>query len=146
MTAEERTLVGAWFAQGARVPEGAKMPALATPPVATPAPVAPAGGSTETALAEVPESSRKVFASVCSTCHGPKGGGDGMVAAALTPKPRNFGDKTWQRNTTDEAIKKVILEGGAAVGKSAVMPPNPSLASDAETLNGLVKLIRVYGT
>ncbi|MCY1078973.1 urate hydroxylase PuuD [Archangium lansingense] len=143
MTEEERSLVGAWFAQGGAVPEGAKMPDFIAPPVAAPAP-APAA-TPGTALADIPESSRNYFASVCSTCHGPKGAGDGAVAAALNPKPRNFGDKAWQDSITDEALKKVIVEGGAAVGKSAVMPPNPPLAEDTETLNGLVKLIRAFG-
>jgi uncharacterized membrane protein len=144
MTDEERALVGAWFAQGGQVPEGAKMPEFVAPPVPAPAPAA-LPDTAGTSLADVPESSRNYFASVCSTCHGPRGGGDGTVAAALNPKPRDFGDKDWQRNITDEAIKKIILEGGAAVGKSAVMPPSPMLAEDAETLNGLVKLIRAFG-
>jgi uncharacterized membrane protein len=142
MTEEERGLVGAWFAQGGEVPAGAKMPDFIAPPVAAPAPAPAAAGPS---MADVPESARNYFASVCSTCHGPKGAGDGMVAAALNPKPRNFGDKAWQQSITDEAIKKVIVEGGPSVGKSAVMPPNPPLADDAETLNGLVKLIRAFG-
>jgi hypothetical protein len=32
------------------------------------------------------------------------------------------------------------------VGKSAAMPPNPPLEQDAQTLEGLVKLIRTFGT
>jgi mono/diheme cytochrome c family protein len=146
MTDEERTLVGAWFAQGGQVPEGAKMPELAAPPATLPAPPPP-DAATVNALnaAEVPESSRTYFANVCSTCHGPKGGGDGVVSAALNPKPRNFHDKSWQQSISDEALKKIILEGGAAVGKSPVMPPNPTLAEDSKTLDGIVKLIRAFG-
>ncbi len=146
MTEEERTLVGAWFAQGGQVPEGAKMPDLAAPPATVPAPPPP-DAATVNALnaAEVPESSRTVFANVCSTCHGPKGAGDGIAAAAMNPKPRDFSDKDWQRSVTDEALKKIILEGGPAVGKSPLMPPNPTLAEDAKTLDGLVKLIRAFG-
>ncbi|HLM46067.1 MAG TPA: urate hydroxylase PuuD [Myxococcaceae bacterium] len=144
MTEEERTLVGAWFAQGGQVPAGAKMPEFAAPP--PPPPPTPEATTASTAnLADVPESSRTLFANVCSTCHGPKGAGDGAISAALNPKPRNFGDKDWQRSVTDEALRKVILEGGAAVGKSPVMPPNPTLAEDAQTLDGLVKLIRAFG-
>ena len=145
MTEEERALVGAWFAQGGEVPAGAKMPDFIAPPVAAPAPAAATTTTAGTSLADIPESSRNYFASVCSTCHGPKGAGDGALSAALNPKPRNFSDKAWQQSTTDEALKKVIVEGGAAVGKSAVMPPNPALAEDTETLNGLVKLIRAFG-
>ena len=122
------------------------MPAPAALPANAPAPAPLAATGAALDVADVPESSRTYFANACSTCHGPRGGGDGMVSAALNPKPRNFGDKSWQRSVTDEALKKIILEGGAAVGKSAAMPPNPSLAEDAETLNGLVKLIRAFGT
>ncbi|OJT21439.1 hypothetical protein BO221_26840 [Archangium sp. Cb G35] len=142
MTEDERALVGAWFAQGGEVPSDAKMPDFVAPPVAAAPAEAPTAGANQ---ADIPESARNYFASVCSTCHGPNGAGDGTVAAALDPKPRNFGDKAWQQSTTDEAIKKIIVEGGASVGKSLVMPPNPSLADDAETLNGLVKLIRAFG-
>ncbi|MFL5351071.1 urate hydroxylase PuuD [Archangium sp.] len=143
MTEEERALVGAWFAQGGHVPEGAKMPAFTAPPAAAPAPAPTTLASAK--LADVPESSRTLFAAVCSNCHGPNGHGDGTLAAAINPKPRNFSDKAWQQTITDENLKKVILGGGAAVGKSPVMPPNPGLADDAKTLDGLVKLIRVFG-
>jgi uncharacterized membrane protein/cytochrome c5 len=146
MTDEERALVGAWFAQGGEVPEGAKMPEFAAPPVIAPAPAAVAAATRAAPnMAEVPESARTYFATVCSTCHGAKGAGDGAVAAALNPRPRDFSDKAWQQSVTDEALRKIILEGGAAVGKSPVMPPNPPLAEDAQTLDGLVKLIRAFG-
>jgi uncharacterized membrane protein/cytochrome c551/c552 len=145
MTEEERALVGAWFAQGGEVPQGAKMPDFVAPAVAAPAPTAATTTTAGNSLEDIPESARNYFASVCSTCHGPKGAGDGMLSAALNPKPRNFADKAWQQSTTDEALKKVIVEGGVSVGKSAVMPPNPALADDAKTLDGLVKLIRAFG-
>jgi uncharacterized membrane protein len=143
MTEEERALVGAWFAQGGEVPEGASMPTLAAPPITAPAPAPVAATG---AAADVPESARTYFANVCSNCHGPRGAGDGMLSAALNPKPRNFSDKAWQQSVTDEDLRKIILEGGEAVGKSAAMPPNPPLAQDAQTLDGLVKLIRTFGT
>lgn len=70
------------------------------------------------------------FASTCATCHGPAGKGDGPAAAALNPKPASFADPAfWSR--TDDQIKKAIKEGGAAVGKSPSMPPNPGM-TDAQ--------------
>ncbi len=42
----------------------------------------------------------------------------------------------------DAYIKKVIQFGGAAVGKSPLMPPNPILAEKKAVMNGLVKFVR----
>ncbi len=95
--------------------------------------------------AAVPQASRDVFAQRCSTCHGTDGKGSGPAAAALNPKPRNYTDKAWQASVTDDQLKKTIVQGGAAVGKSALMPPNPDLASKPEVVAGLVTLVRAFG-
>jgi mono/diheme cytochrome c family protein len=87
---------------------------------------------------------RKLFASKCVVCHGDHGAGDGPGAAALTPKPRAFGDAAWQASVTDEQIKKTILEGGAAVGKSPAMSANPELKDKPEELTALVKIVRDF--
>jgi len=87
---------------------------------------------------------RKLFSTKCIVCHGDHGAGDGPGAAALTPKPRAFGDATWQASVTDDQIKKTILEGGAAVGKSAAMSANPELADKPEELTALVKIVRDF--
>jgi len=87
---------------------------------------------------------RKLFSTKCIVCHGDHGAGDGPGAAALTPKPRAFGDATWQASVTDEQIKKTILEGGAAVGKSAAMSANPELSDKPEELSALVKIVRDF--
>ena len=81
----------------------------------------------------------------CSACHGANGKGDGPGAAALNPKPRNYSDKTWQSQVTDEQIKKAITMGGAAVGKSPIMPASPDLDEKPEVLEGLVKVVRKFG-
>lgn len=82
------------------------------------------------------------FKMKCAVCHGEGGLGDGPGGAALNPKPRNFTDATWQASVDDDHIKKTILEGGAAVGKSAAMAPNPDLKSKPDLLNALVKYLR----
>ncbi len=86
----------------------------------------------------------KYFKMKCVVCHGTTGSGDGPGAAALDPKPRIYSDPVWQNSVTDEQIEKVIVGGGASVGKSAAMAPNPDLASKPEILKGLVKLIRGF--
>ena len=87
---------------------------------------------------------RKLFATKCIVCHGDHGAGDGPGAAALNPKPRAFGDATWQASVTDDQIKKTIVEGGAAVGKSAAMSANPELADKPDELSALVKIVRDF--
>jgi len=86
-----------------------------------------------------------IFNERCSACHGTDGTGNGPAAANLTPKPRNYRDKTWQGSVTDEQIKKTIVMGGAAVGKSPIMPASPDLDGKPEVVEGLVKIIRKFG-
>ena len=88
---------------------------------------------------------KQLFTTRCATCHGEKGHGDGPASAALNPKPRNYTDATWQKSVTDEQIKKTILYGGAAVGKSPIMPASPDLESQPAVLDGLVKIVRSFG-
>lgn len=107
------------------------------------------GGSTQTTAAAGKadmNAAREVFNSRCSACHGTSGKGDGPGAAALNPKPRNYTDKAWQSTVTDEQIKKTIIYGGAAVGKSPIMPSSPDLDSKPEVVEGLVKIVRGFGS
>lgn len=85
---------------------------------------------------------RQIFAGRCAACHGATGGGDGVAAVALTPRPRNFHDAAWQLTTSDESIRAVILRGGAAIGKSPSMPPNPDLTDKPAVAVALVQLVR----
>ena len=84
------------------------------------------------------------FKMKCTVCHGENGTGDGPGGAALDPKPRNFTDATWQGQVKDDEIKKAILEGGAAVGKSAAMPPNPDLKGKDKMVEDLAKMVRGF--
>jgi len=84
-----------------------------------------------------------IFNTRCARCHGPLGKGDGPEAAKLSKRPRNFGDPTWQLAVSDQHLEKVIVEGGAAVGKSAEMPPNPDLAGKPEVMTALRQHVRV---
>ncbi len=116
-----------------------KMPEPSPPPdQAAQAPAAPA------ALAPADEA-KQTFATVCSACHGTQGKGDGPAAATLDPKPRNYTDKAWQASVTDEQLRNVILKGGAAVGKSPLMPANPQLQDKPEVIAELVKIVRAFG-
>ncbi len=72
------------------------------------------------------------FQTLCSNCHGQTGHGDGPGGMALNPRPRNFTDAAWQAATNDERIAKVITNGGASVGLSAMMAPWGSVLSPEE--------------
>ncbi len=101
------------------------------------APATAAGGATdEVALAG------QRWDTLCVSCHGKTGVGDGPAAAALNPKPRSFGDAEWQGKVTDEHLAKVIVEGGAAAGLSPLMPPNPDLKDKPGAVAELVKRVR----
>jgi mono/diheme cytochrome c family protein len=85
---------------------------------------------------------KKVFETICVTCHGLQGKGDGPGSAALDPKPRNLRDPAWQRSVTDIHIRNAITMGGAAVGKSPVMPAQPQLKSNPRVLDALIYHVR----
>lgn len=87
---------------------------------------------------------QKVWTDKCVTCHGDRGLGDGPGAAVLDPKPRTFRDPKWQTQTKDDRIAKVIVEGGASVGLSSNMAPNPELKDKPEVVAELVKKVRSF--
>ena len=104
------------------------------------APQAPAPAPAATARSEA----RTMFKARCAVCHGDNGKGDGPGAKALTPKPRDYTDATWQTTVTDDQIKSTIMMGGAAVGKSPIMPASPDLQSKPEVVDELVKIVRGF--
>jgi mono/diheme cytochrome c family protein len=67
------------------------------------------------------------YRTVCSTCHGTDGRGDGPAAAALNPKPADFTDPAFWVNMSDSTLIKAIDQGGHAVGLSPEMPAWGSL-------------------
>jgi mono/diheme cytochrome c family protein len=96
------------------------------------------------AVPKARQEAQATFQSLCFTCHGDKGLGDGPGAAACDPKPRSFSDPAWQDSVTDEQIQKTIVFGGAAVGKSAQMPAQPQLKGQTEVLAELVTIVRAF--
>jgi mono/diheme cytochrome c family protein len=105
-----------------------------------------APGGTASSSAKIDTAAAKeMFDTRCSPCHGTSGHGDGPASGALTPKPRNYSDSSWQASVTDEQIKKTIVYGGAAVGKSPIMPASPDLDAKPEVVEGLVRIVRGFG-
>jgi mono/diheme cytochrome c family protein len=113
----------------ARPPEQIGAPAMANDSVD--------GGSGEAA---------KTYYSRCSTCHGLAGRGDGPALRAfkLKHKPRDYTDLAWQRSVKDEEIRKTILGGGTAAGKSPDMPAFSDFKGKDAELDALVAYIRAF--
>ena len=73
----------------------------------------------EVNLTYVESQGKRLFAQYCATCHGDDGHGDGQNASNLNPAPP---DLTTSRR--DPAlVRRVIVEGSAAVGRSPLSPP-----------------------
>ena len=68
---------------------------------------------------------QQAFLAYCGMCHGPRGAGDGEVAAALKRSsiivPR-LDDAARLAKIGREGVLRIITEGGAHVGRSNVMP------------------------
>ncbi|MEZ4364356.1 MAG: hypothetical protein R3B48_29545 [Kofleriaceae bacterium] len=120
----------------------------------TPKAAAPAAAPREKAAAAPPAKAapnpmlaqaKTVYAGRCVPCHGAQGRGDGPAGGALTPKPRNFHDKTWQAKVTDLHIEKVILQGGPSVGKSPLMPPHADLGKNPQLISAMREVVRGFG-
>jgi mono/diheme cytochrome c family protein len=132
-------------------PPATTVPTPGTPEAAPPAapgaapsgapPGSPQAGPSDRARAEADQ----IFATRCTTCHGAGGDGKGPGAAALNPKPRDFGDPSWQSSVTDAHIEKIIRDGGGAVAKSPAMPPNPDLVGKPEVVAALRTKVRAFG-
>jgi mono/diheme cytochrome c family protein len=87
------------------------------------------------------EAGKAKFQQLCATCHGAAGASDGPASASLRPTPRKLNDAEWQASVDDDYIKKVITQGGAAVGLSPLMTPWGH-ALKGEDLENVVAYIR----
>jgi mono/diheme cytochrome c family protein len=94
---------------------------------------------------EIAAEAKTIYDARCALCHGATGKGDGVAAAGLSPQPRDLTSAEWQTSVTDEYVETIIKFGGSAVGKSAVMPPNPDLQAKDDVVKGLRALVRGFG-
>jgi len=82
------------------------------------------------------------YALHCSSCHGQKGDGKGVLAGEFETPPRDHTDADILSARTDEELFEVISKGGAAMGFDEAMPPHNTVISEEE-IRGLVKYIRM---
>jgi mono/diheme cytochrome c family protein len=102
-------------------------------------------GKTSSAITEAArKEASDVFKDRCVTCHGEQGRGDGPGASNLMPKPMDFHNSNWQVSVSDADIAKAIIHGGAAVGLSSQMQPNPDLEDKPGVVAALVERIREW--
>ncbi|MCO5170701.1 MAG: PQQ-dependent sugar dehydrogenase [Planctomycetes bacterium] len=82
------------------------------------------------------------YEAVCARCHGIDGRGEASLGAGVAPRP-DFTDPAWQALRTDDELRRVVLEGGAAAGKSRDMPAWQGFFDDDE-MDALIELIRGF--
>lgn len=77
----------------------------------------------------------------CVKCHGAGGKGDGPAGKLLKTKPADWTDKAKMSKLSDSDLFNVIKNGGAAVGKSKLMPAWKDKLSDQQ-INDVIAFIR----
>jgi mono/diheme cytochrome c family protein len=133
----------------ASAPAPAPEPAPAPTPAPAPEPTPEPTGGTAPAAGDA-AAGKIVYDANCLTCHGPTGGGDGPVGAALQPPPRNFAAADFAFDTdgdgakgTDADLKNVITKGGMAFGGTPLMAPWPMLsAADVDNLVAYIRTLK----
>jgi mono/diheme cytochrome c family protein len=86
------------------------------------------------------EAGKQLYQQRCAPCHGPDGKANTPTAQALNPKPRDHTDGAYMNALANEHISKVIKQGGAAVGKSPLMPPQADL--NDQQVRDVVRFVR----
>ena len=100
-------------------------------------------GETQVVQADPDFDAAGAYATVCASCHGATGGGDGPAGVALDPSPANFTDPAFWESRDDERVLTAILEGGAAVGVSPMMAPWGALYNEAQGL-AIVEYLKTF--
>jgi high-affinity iron transporter len=66
---------------------------------------------TPTPTPDLIDTGRKAYAQACAACHGATGEGNGPVAFAINPKPRNFRKDPFKAGDSVEQIFATITNG-----------------------------------
>ena len=84
-----------------------------------------------------PGAGEDVFRRYCVTCHGEKADGKGPAARLFTPPPADLVAST----RSDQYKASIIRAGGAALGRSASMPPWGQ-ELDEKQINDVIEYLR----
>jgi mono/diheme cytochrome c family protein len=87
------------------------------------------------------EKGKEIFDIQCKPCHGEKGAGNGIAAATLNPKPRNYAapPSEWKNGKNMEGITKTLNNG---------IPKSPMVAFKhlgPEGINNVAKYVLYLG-
>jgi mono/diheme cytochrome c family protein len=124
--------------------ESAPAPAPPAPPAASapaPEPAPEAAPAPAPVAAADPARGATHYQTLCASCHGPRGAGDGPAGQGLDPRPARHDDGAYMNALSNEHLFKVIEEGGAAVGKSPLMAPWGGALSD-DQIRDVVAFVR----
>ncbi|HEB56220.1 MAG TPA: cytochrome c [Gammaproteobacteria bacterium] len=76
---------------------------------------------------------KQLYDFYCAQCHGLTGKGDGPnVTKDFKTDPRDFTSVVDMEKLSDADIRNVIMDGGAAVSKSELMPPWSTTIAEAD--------------
>ena len=91
--------------------------------------------------AQAGETAADNYKAYCVQCHGLEGNGKGVNVRDMSTTPRDHTDAKSMSARSDEALFKVIKEGGLSITKSVLMPPWGGTFSDEE-IKDLVQHLR----
>ncbi len=83
------------------------------------------------------------YETLCVTCHGTSGKGDGPYAPDLPVKATDFTDCAKMKGVSDETLFKVTKDGGPAAGLNDAMPAQRGALNDAQ-IKDVVAYIRSF--
>lgn len=96
-------------------------------------------------LSRSEEKGKSLYEYYCSLCHGLTGNADGFNAFNLSVSPVKHNDATYMLTLSDAHIARVIRDGGAAKGRSPLMPPWGNVINGQDSLY-LITFIRTLAT
>lgn len=89
-----------------------------------------------------PKVGKELHVKHCQRCHGEQGKGDGPAMKAVkTVKLADWTNPTEMAKYSDQDLYKITMEGGAAVGKSKLMPAYKGKLKEKEVWD-LIAFIR----
>lgn len=74
----------------------------------------------------------RLYDTYCAQCHGVQRNGKGVNTVGLSVQPKDHSDTAGMSSIPREQLIRTIREGGAAVNKSALMPPWGSVFTDKQ--------------
>ncbi len=89
-----------------------------------------------------PKAGKELHVKHCQRCHGEQGKGDGPAMKVVkTVKLADWTNQAEMAKYSDQDLSKIIMEGGAAVGKSKLMPAYKGKLKEKEVWD-LIAFIR----